>query len=354
MSGEDFIAAPAEDEADELYEHFSLTADPGQSPLRVDRWLADRLRGSSRTRIQAAAEAGCILVGGKPVKASYRVRPSDRVSVVLPYPRRETELAAEDIPLDIVYEDSELLVVDKPAGMVVHPGHGNWSGTLVNALLWHLKDEPGPVPEGGRAGLVHRIDKDTSGLLVVAKTERANASLARQFFEHTVRRRYAALVWGSFDAAEGTVEGNIGRSLRDRKSMAVYPDGSAGKRAVTHWRTLRDFGYTTLVECRLETGRTHQIRVHMAHIGHPLAGDARYGGDRILRGTTSGSYRRFAENCLAAMPRQALHARSLGFVHPSTGEEMDFESPLPADFAEVLSKWENYTAARTAGKDTQL
>jgi 23S rRNA pseudouridine1911/1915/1917 synthase len=349
LSDNDELAIP-EDQQDELYEHFSLTADRGQGLLRIDKFLFHRLEGTSRSRIQAAAEGGNILVGGTPVKASYRVKPLDRISIVLPYPRRELEILPEEIPLNIPYQDADLLIVDKPAGLVVHPGHGNYTGTLVNALAWHLRDEPMFSSGDMRAGLVHRIDKDTSGLLVVAKNEHAHARLARQFFDHTIARRYTALVWGDFEQDEGTITGNIGRSVRDRLKMAVFPDGEQGKHAVTHWKVLERFGYVTLVECRLETGRTHQIRVHMEYTGHPLFNDARYGGDRILRGTTFAKYKHFIDNCFEAMPRQALHARSLGFTHPGTGERVDFESPLPEDFAAVIEKWRGYGRIIENGK----
>ncbi|MCH5335446.1 MAG: RluA family pseudouridine synthase [Alistipes sp.] len=332
-----------DEEREELYEHFAITADRGQSPLRLDKFLTCRMEHCSRNRIQTAADEGNILVNGRPAKASYKVKPLDRISIVMPYPRRETEIVAQQIPLDILYEDDELLIVNKPAGMVVHPGHGNFDGTLVNALAWHLRDLPPAGGDESRVGLVHRIDKDTSGLLVIAKSERAHARLAKQFFDHTVTRRYTALVWGDFETDEGTIEGNIGRSRRDRTTMSVYPDGSEGKHAVTHWKVLRRFGYVTLVECRLETGRTHQIRTHMQWIGHPLFADERYGGDRILKGTTFAKYRRFVENCFELMPRQALHARCLGFVHPATGREVFFDSPLPDDFAAVVDRWQTYT-----------
>ncbi len=327
------------------YEHFAVTVDRGQALMRLDKFLTARMEHASRNRIQTAADEGRILVNGTPVKSSYKVKPLDRISLVMPWPRRDTTIVPEEIPLDIVYEDADLLVVNKPAGMVVHPGCGNYDGTLVHALAWHLREVPLFATGDERAGLVHRIDKNTSGLLVVAKNEEAHARLARQFFEHTTYRRYEALVWGDFDADEGTIEGNIGRSPRERLKMHVFADGSEGRRAVTHWRVLRRFGYVTLVECRLETGRTHQIRVHMAWQGHPLFNDERYGGDRILRGTTFARYRQFIENCFDTMPRHALHARSLGFVHPRTGEEMRFESPLPDDFRALLARWESYTSA---------
>ena len=340
-----------EEQQDELYEHFAVTVDRGQAMLRIDKYLAVRLENCSRSRVQAAADSGNILVNGIPVKSSYKVKPLDRIALVMPYPKREVEIIPEDIPLDILYEDDDLIVLNKPAGLVVHPGHGNYSGTLVNALTWHLKDLPLFQEGDMRAGLVHRIDKNTSGLLVVAKNERAHARLARQFFDHTVSRRYVALVWGNFEEDEGTVTGNIGRSVRDRLRMAVYPDGSDGKHAVTHYRVLKRYGYVTLVECRLETGRTHQIRVHMEYIGHPLFNDERYGGDRILKGTTFAKYKQFIDNCFSVMPRHALHARSLGFGHPSSRRRMEFDSELPADFRAVLDKWDAYTAARPAEEE---
>ncbi len=335
-----------EEQQDELYEHFSVTVDKGQAMLRIDKYLTARMENATRNRIQTAADNGNILVNGSPVKSSYKVKPLDVIQIVMPYPRREVEIIAEDIPLEIPYEDDDLLIVNKAAGMVVHPGHGNYSGTLVNALTWHLKDlslfQDGDI----RAGLVHRIDKNTSGLLVIAKNEKAHARLAKQFFDHTIERRYVALVWGNFEEDEGTVEGNIGRSHRDRLKMAVFPDGSDGKHAVTHYRVLKRYGYVTLLELKLETGRTHQIRVHMEYIGHPLFNDERYGGDRILKGTTFSKYRQFVENCFSIMPRHALHARSLGFVHPSTRENIYFESSLPDDMQQVLDKWDTYTANR--------
>ena len=285
-----------------LYEHFAVTADKGQTPMRLDKFLTVRMEHCSRNRIQAAADSGNILVNGKAAKSSYKVKPLDRIQIVLPYPRRETELVAENIPLDIPYEDEHLLIVNKPAGMVVHPGVGNYTGTLVNALMYHLNAQGIPAEEQNRAGLVHRIDKNTSGLLVIAKDEQTHARLAKQFFDHTIQRRYVALVWGNLEQDEGTIVGNIGRSPKDRQKMYVFADGSAGKHAVTHWKVLRRYGYVTLVECRLETGRTHQIRVHMAWIGHPLFNDERYGGDRILKGTTFAKYRQFIENCFAVMP----------------------------------------------------
>lgn len=347
----DDLPEEAEEQQDELYEHFSVVVDRGQAMIRVDKYLTVRIENSSRSRVQAAADGGNILVNGVPVKSSYKVKPFDKISVVMPYPKREVEIIAEDIPLDVIYEDDELLVVNKPAGLVVHPGHGNYSGTLVNALTWHLKDIPLFQEGDMRAGLVHRIDKNTSGLLVVAKNDKAHAKLARQFFDHSVSRRYVALVWGNLPEDEGTVTGNIGRSIRDRLKMTVFPDGSDGKHAVTHYKVLRRYGYVTLVECRLETGRTHQIRVHMEYIGHPLFNDERYGGDRILKGTTFSKYKQFIENCFSIMPRQALHARSLGFEHPVTKERIEFESDLPTDFSALIDKWETYVSARPADEE---
>ena len=328
------------DSRDEMYEHFSVTVDKGQGMLRIDKFLTNRMEGVSRNRIQAAADAGNILVGVIPVKSSYKVKPLDRISIVMPYPLRELEIVPENIPLDIRYEDDDLIVVNKPAGMVVHPGHGNYTGTLVNALTYHLKDLPLFQSGDMRAGLVHRIDKNTSGILVIAKNERAHARLAKQFFDHSIDRVYHALVWGNMESDEGTVTGNIGRSLRDRMKMAVFPDGESGKHAVTHYRVLERLGYVNLVECRLETGRTHQIRVHMEYIGHPLFNDERYGGDRILKGTTFSKYRQFVENCFRLMPRHGLHARSLGFVHPTTGESVRSEERRVGK--ECRSRWSPY------------
>lgn len=330
-------------DGNELYEHFRFVADKGQALLRVDKFLVERLQKSSRNRVQQAAEAGCILVNGKPVKSNYRVKPLDVVQVVMDRPRYDFEVVAQDIPLDIVYEDPYVLVVNKPAGLVVHPGHGNYDGTLVNALAWHFKDNPNYDVTDPRMGLVHRIDKDTSGLLVVAKTPDAKTNLGRQFFNKTTKREYCAVVWGVPDPAKGRIEGNIGRSPRDRLQMAVFPpDSDQGKHAVTHYEVVEPLGHVSVVKCVLETGRTHQIRVHMRHIGHPLFNDARYGGDAILRGNTSASYRSFISNCFDLCPRQALHARTLGFVHPETGEEMFFSAPIPADMQALIEKWRSY------------
>lgn len=341
-----------EEDADQgggLYEHLRLVADKGQQLLRIDKFLQEHMRDTSRNRIQKAAQAGFIRVNDKAVRSNYRVKPYDVVTLVLDRPRFETRIEPEPIPLDVVYEDKELLVVNKPAGLVVHPGCGNYNGTLVNALAYHMRnDDKFDVNDPG-VGLVHRIDKDTSGLLVIAKTPDAKTKLGLQFFNKTTRRRYNALVWGDFNHQEGTIVGNIGRDPKDRLRMAVFPpDSETGKHAVTHYRVLRRYGYTTLVECILETGRTHQIRAHMKHIGHPLFNDARYGGDQILRGTTESSYRQFIHHCFELCPRQALHARTLGFRHPQTGEEMDFNSDLPADMKALVGAWEEFTARRNA------
>ncbi len=333
----------------ELHEHHRIVCDPGQSLLRLDKFLFDRLPHTSRNRIQAAAKAGNVLVNDKPAKPSQKVKPGDVISIVLPRPPREVELLPENIPLAIIHEDDHVVVIDKPAGLVVHPGHGNWTGTLVNALLFHFGKLPHvPGAELPRPGLVHRLDKDTSGVMVVGKTEVALSHLARQFFHRTSDRRYLALVWGDPQQDEGVIEGHIGRSPKDRTVQYVYPEGDQGKPAVTHWKVVERFRYVTLVECRLETGRTHQVRVHMQWSGHPLFNDAAYGGDRILKGTTFTKYRQFVENCFALLPRQALHARMLEFDHPATGARMRFESPLPADMAAVLAKWRTYTTAHAA------
>jgi len=331
-----------EQDEQEMYEHHRIAVDKGQSMLRIDKYLMIRLQNASRTKIQYAAEAGCVLVNEKPVKSSYKVKGGDVISIVLPTPPRDTQVYPENIPLTIVYEDDEFLIVNKPAGMVVHPGFNNYTGTLVNALVYHLQQLPTANGEI-RPGLVHRIDKNTSGLVVIAKTEYAMTHLAKQFFDHTIDRSYYALVWGDFDEDEGTIQGNVGRSLRDRKIQAVFHDGSQGKHAITHYKVLERFGYVTLVECTLETGRTHQIRVHMQSIGHPLFNDQTYGGDRIHKGTTFTKYKQFIDNCFALIPRQALHAKSLGFAHPQGGRRVFFESELPEDFTAVLEKWRHYS-----------
>lgn len=327
----------------DLYEHHRFGVDKGQALLRIDKYLMYKLHKASRSKIQAALEAGSILVNEKPVKASYKVKPEDSISVVLAMPPKDSEeIKPENIPLEIVYEDDHLLLVNKPAGMVVHPGYNNVSGTLVNALAWYLKDTSFAQKGNIRPGLVHRIDKDTSGLLVVAKNEVAMTHLAKQFFHHTINRSYIALAWGDFEEDEGTVTGYIGRSTRDRKVFTMYEDEHEGKWSVTHYKVLERMNYVTLIECKLETGRTHQIRVHMKHIGHSLFSDSTYGGDRILKGTTFTRYKQFVDNCFQIMPRQALHAKSLGFIHPATGEAMFFEAPLPQDFSGVLEKWRGY------------
>lgn len=330
----------------ELYEHFRFVADKGQELLRVDKFLVLRLQKSSRNRIQQAAEAGCILVNGKPVKSNYRVKPLDVVSVVMDRSRYECEIIAEDIPLDIVYEDDDVLVVNKPAGLVVHPGHGNYTGTLVNALAYHFRDNPNYDVSDPRLGLVHRIDKDTSGLLVVAKTPDAKTNLGRQFFNKTTKREYVAVTWGIPNPPIGRIESNIGRSVRDRLKMDVFPtDSGVGKHAVTHYSVVEPLGHVAIVKCVLETGRTHQIRVHMSNQGHPLFNDARYGGDKMLRGNTSGKYKQFIDNCFAICPRQALHARTLGFIHPTTGKEMFFTAPIPDDMQALIDRWRTYNTA---------
>lgn len=334
---------------DELYEHHKFVAAEGQEPLRVDKYLMNFIENATRNKIQLAIKAGNVLVNEVPVKSNYRVKAHDVVRVVLAHPPHENLLVPEDIPLNIVYEDDELIVVDKPAGLVVHPGHGNYTGTLVNGLIHHFQNLPRNSSD--RPGLVHRIDKDTSGLLVVAKTEYSMAHLASQFFNRTTKRRYVALVWGSLADEEGTIEGNIGRSMKNRLQMDVYPDGDQGKHAVTHYKVLERFSYVTLVECRLETGRTHQIRAHFKFLGHPLFNDARYGGDKILKGTTFSKYKQFVDNCFKVLPRQALHARTLGFEHPTTGEMMEFESDVPADMTSCLEKWRVYTRSQNPDRE---
>ena len=333
-----------EEQQQELYEHHHIIVDRGQEMLRIDKYLQMHLQGVSRTKIQAATKAECVRVNGKAAKANYRVKPLDEISILLPEPPHEFELLPEPLDINIVYEDNDVLVIEKQPGLVVHPGVGNWNGTLVNGLLYYFQGtEAKPL-------LVHRIDKDTSGLLLVAKNEDAQVFLAKQFFEHSIERKYNALVWGDFVEDYGTIEGNLGRSPQDRKVMCVFPheegipeEEQKGKHAVTHWKVLERFGYVTLVECVLETGRTHQIRAHMRHIGHPLFSDAAYGGDAIVKGTTFTKYRQFVDNCFAVCPRQALHARVLGFEHPTTKKHMHFESPLPDDMQQCIDRWRNYT-----------
>jgi 23S rRNA pseudouridine1911/1915/1917 synthase len=337
-----------DDEKDgvDLYEHFRFVVDKGQGQLRIDKFLQQKIENASRTKVQSAAEAGNILVNEKPVKSSYKVKPCDIISIVLTFPPRETEIIPEDIPLNIVYEDDELLVVNKEAGMVVHPAYANYTGTLVNALYYKFKDLPLFKTGDMRPGLVHRIDKNTSGIIVVAKTEIALNKLARQFFDHSIERVYTALVWGTLKENSGTITGHIGRSVQDRKIMSVYEDGSQGKHAISHYKVLERLGYVTLIECRLETGRTHQIRAHFKHIGHPLFGDEEYGGDKILKGTTFSKYKQFVENCFKILPRQALHARFLAFDHPTLKQRLAFEAPLPNDMEQVIEKWRNYISTR--------
>ena len=330
----------------ELYEHFRVTVDKGQAPVRIDKYLFERIVNASRNRIQTAADNGYVMANGKPVKSSYKVKPLDVLTVMMDRPRYENDIIPEDIPLDIVYEDDDLMVVNKPAGLVVHPGCGNYHGTLVNAIAWHLRNVPTYDPNDPQVGLVHRIDKDTSGLLVIAKTPDAKTHLGMQFYNKTTKREYNALVWGIIDEDEGTIEGNIGRNPKDRMQMAVMSDPTQGKHAVTHYQVLERLGYVTLVKCVLETGRTHQIRVHMKHIGHILFNDERYGGHEILKGTHFSKYKQFVNNCFAICPRQALHAKTLGFVHPRTGKELFFTSELPEDMTHLLEKWRAYISNR--------
>ena len=330
----------------ELYEHFRIMADKGQTLVRVDKFLCDRIEGTSRNRVQKAADAGYIKVNDVVVKSNYKVKPLDVITIYMDTPPRDIQIHPEDIPLNIVYEDEHLMVVNKPAGLVVHPGHGNYTGTLLNAIAWHLKDNEDYDPNDPSVGLVHRIDKDTSGLLLIAKTPSAKTHLALQFFNKTTKREYRALVWGNFEEDEGTVVGNIARNPKDRMQMTVFEDPTIGKHAVTHYQVLERLEYVTLVACKLETGRTHQIRVHMKHIVHVLFNDARYGGNEILRGTRFAKYKQFIDNCFSICPRQALHAMSLGFVHPVTNEEMFFTSELPEDMQQLIDKWRNYISNR--------
>lgn len=329
---------------EELYENYRVVVDKGQSPLRIDKYLMVRIENASRNKIQQAAHADCIKVNSKSVKPNYKVKPNDVIQVFLTKEPREIEIIPQDIPLDIVYEDKDLIIVNKPMGMVVHPAYGNYDKTLVNALEWYFQHSPNKDTEGEvHPLLVHRIDKDTTGLLVVAKNEASQTLLAKQFYDHTIERTYTALVWGDFSENEGTIDKNVARDIKDRKRMATYEDPDVGKRAVTHWKVLERFGYTTLIQCNLETGRTHQIRVHLSSIGHPLFNDSTYGGDRILKGTTFSKYKQFIMNCFEQLPRQALHATTLGFIHPITKKEVFFSSNLPDDMSNVLSKWRKYT-----------
>ena len=333
---------------DELFEHHAFTVDKGQAPLRIDKYLMNRIENATRNKIQAAAKDGSIYVNDKPVKQNYKVKPFDKIRVLFEHPPYEYLLTPEDIPLDIVYEDDDLLVLNKPAGMVVHPGHGNYSGTLINALVYHFENLPNNSSE--RPGLVHRIDKDTSGLLVVAKTEQAMTHLSKQFFDKTSEREYVAIVWGNIAEDEGTIEGHIGRHPKNRLQNTVFEgdDIDKGKPAVTHYKVIERLGYVTLVSCKLETGRTHQIRVHMKHIGHTLFNDERYGGERILKGTTFSKYKQFVDNCFKVLPRQALHAKTLGFEHPKTGERLSFDSPIPDDMQQCIDKWRHYAKHQDA------
>ncbi len=337
-----------DEEQQQLFEHIRIAVDKGQAPLRIDKYMTEKLQHSSRNRIQQAADAGFIHVNDRPVKSNYKVRPGDVITLMLSQPPHDSTIEPEDIPLSIAYEDDQLLIVNKEAGMVVHPGAGNFHGTLINAVAYHLKDLPNFDANDPEVGLVHRIDKDTSGLIAIAKTPEAKSNLGLQFFNKTTHRTYQALVWANFTEDNGTIEGNIARDPRDRLRMTVLPpDSPEGKPAVTHYRVLERFGYVTLVECRLETGRTHQIRVHMKHIGHPLFGDEKYGGREILRGNRSSSYKAFIQNCFQCCNRQALHAKTLGFVHPKTHRQMDFDSPLPADMESLLCKWRKFINGTT-------
>ncbi len=331
------------EETEELYEHYRILVDPKQSLLRIDKFLFNRIENVSRNKIQNAAKAGNILVNEVPIKPNYKIKPGDIISILLPNPVREVEIIPENIPFKIIFEDEDIVVVNKAAGMVVHPGHGNYTGTLLNALAWYFneKGETEMAPS-----LVHRIDKDTSGVLLIAKSEMAQTKLGKQFFDHTIDRKYLALVWGDFKEDDGTITGHIARNPKDRLQMFVFPDGEQGKHAVTHYKVVERFGYVTLVECTLETGRTHQIRAHMRFIGHPLFNDARYGGDQILKGTTYSRYKQFIQNCYKILPRQALHAQSLGFVHPNSKQKLFFETPLPADMQQTLEKWRHYIKHR--------
>lgn len=330
------------DETDELFEHYNFKTDPNQSLMRIDKFLTDRLPNVTRNKIQGGIRSGFVTVNGEPIKPNYKVKPNDEISITLPTPPRDDEVLPEDIPLDIMYEDKTLLIVNKPAGMVVHPAYNNWTGTLVNALTYHFDNLPEMKDNKGRPGLVHRIDKDTSGLLVIAKTEEGMNHLARQFHEHTIERTYYAIVWGVPEPEDGSINVNLGRSPKDRRVTIAFPHGNHGKPALTHYKLMRDLRYVSLIQCNLETGRTHQIRAHMKYLGHPVFNDETYGGDKILKGTKFSKYRTFIQNCFKLMPRQALHAKSLGFVHPVTNQYIRFDSELPDDFKSVLEKWENY------------
>lgn len=334
------------DENTDLFEHHRITVDPGQSPVRIDVFLTNRLQNVSRNKIQQAAKASCILVNQTPIKQNYIIKPRDVISIVLPQEPVVSEVIPQDIKIEVVYEDDDVIIIDKPAGMVVHPAYNNYEGTLLNALAFHFKDKPNQANHETGAFLVHRIDKDTSGLLVVTKNEMAQTILAREFFEHSIERKYHALVWGDFKEDRGTIEKRIGRNWQDRRQMIVYDDPLKGKMAITHYRVLERFGYVTLIECRLETGRTHQIRAHMKYLGHPLFNDAMYGGNRVLKGTTHAKYKQFIDNCFETIPRQALHAKTLGFVHPLEDRYLLFNSEYPQDFRDIIEKWKKYTSSR--------
>jgi len=330
------------EEEDALFEHHRIVVDKGQTPLRIDKFLMDRIRNATRNKIQHGIEAESVKVNDKPIKSSYKIKPSDVITVHLPEPPRDTEILPENIPLEIVYEDDQLLLVNKSPGMVVHPAHGNWTGTLVNALVYHFQHLPTTRNGEGRPGLVHRIDKDTSGLLVISKTEWAMTFLAQQFFDHSIERTYNALIWGVPKEPQGTIRTHLDRSPSDRRVILAYPDGSQGKHAVTHYKVLKSWQYVSLIECKLETGRTHQIRAHMKYLGHPIFSDETYGGAQILRGQSVGKYKQFVENCFKIMPRQALHAKTLGFIHPTTKKKLFFETEWPDDFRLVVEKWEKF------------
>ena len=350
MTDDTPLANPSvQEEETELYEHHRTVVDKGQAMLRLDKYLQMRLEGISRNKIQTAAKAGCVLVNNAVAKSNYKVKPCDVITVLLPEPPHDFEVLPEPVQFDIVYEDDDVVVINKRAGLVVHPGYGNFNGTLLNGLMYYYQDKMGKDGKPIVPYLVHRIDKDTSGLLLVAKNEEAQVVLAKQFFDHTIERKYNALVWGSFEDKQGTIVGNLERSPSDRRVMHVTDDPERGKYAVTHWQVLEPFGYVTLIECVLETGRTHQIRAHMQHIGHPLFNDAAYGGDRILKGTTFSKYKQFVENCFALLPRQALHALVLGFEHPTTGKHLHFEAPIPPDMAAVLDRWRTYAQSAKQG-----
>ncbi len=337
-SEEDFV----EEQDDELFEHYRIVADAGQSLVRIDKFLMDRLPNVTRTKIQAGIHNSFVKVNDQPIKPSYKVHPNDVVVVAMPEPPRDTDVKPENIPLNIVFEDEHLMVINKPAGMVVHPAFQNWTGTLVNALTYHFQNLPQMKGNEGRPGLVHRIDKDTSGLLVIAKSEVAMIGLAKQFFDHSIERTYNAIVWGMPDPPQGTINVNVGRSLKDRRVTTAFPKGDFGRHAITHYKLLQDLRYVSLIECKLETGRTHQIRAHMKYIGHPVFNDAMYGGNEALKGTIFSKYKQFVDNCFKIIPRQALHAKTIGFIHPTTKKFIQFDSELPADFKEVIEKWEHY------------